>query len=67
MDISPEAHIEGMRAWGMPELAVQSMSGLYTMVRADAAAIISPDIEKIIGRKPVLFSDWAHDHVVAWG
>lgn len=66
VDIPREAHIEGMKSWGMPELAVQTMSGLYDMVRADAMAQISGDVQRVLGRAPKTFAAWAQDNARAW-
>jgi uncharacterized protein YbjT (DUF2867 family) len=66
VDIAPEAHIAGMQSWGMPPLAVQTMSYLYGVVRAGMAAGISPDLERVTGSKGVRFADWAQQAKAEW-
>jgi len=66
VDISPEDHVAGMRAYGMPEEGVATMSGLYGMVRAGWTAALSPDVERVTGHRGVRFADWARAHAGAW-
>lgn len=66
VDISPEDHVAGMRAYGMPEVGVQTMSGLYGMVRQGWTAALSPDLERVTGSRGVRFVDWARAHAAAW-
>ena len=66
VDVPREAHIEGMKSWGMPELAIQTMSGLYDMVRADAVAQLSGEVQRVLGRAPKTFAAWAAENARAW-
>lgn len=66
VDIPREAHIEGMKGYGMPPLAVTVMSGLYDMVRVDAMAHVSPTVGEVLGRPPLRFGEWAQTHAAAW-
>ena len=61
-NISPEAHIEGMRGFGMPELAVQQMSALYGFVKAGWVSQISSDLPNVIGRPGKGLREWAVAH-----
>lgn len=66
VDISPEAHVAGMQAWGMPPVAVQTMSFLYGVVRAGMAAGTTPDLERATGSRGVRFADWAAANPGLW-
>ncbi len=66
VDIAPQAHIEGMKQWGMPELAVATMSGLYQAVRAGQTAAVTPTVGAVTGHPPVRFREWAKSHAEAW-
>lgn len=66
VDISPEDHVAGMRAFGMPEVGVATMSALYGMVRAGWTAGLSDRVSQVRGRPPVAFGDWARAHAAAW-
>lgn len=65
-NITPEQHIEGMKAHGMPPVGQQVMSALYGFVRAGYTADISPTVEQVLGRKPVTVREWATKHRAAW-
>jgi uncharacterized protein YbjT (DUF2867 family) len=66
VDITPEAHVEGMKAWGMDPIAVGTMSALYGFVREGWVSGLSPDVQRITGREPQRFADWARENVAAW-
>jgi uncharacterized protein YbjT (DUF2867 family) len=66
LDLDPEAHREGMRAFGMGELAVEMMSGLYAAVRQGWMDLGSDDIARVTGRAPLSFARWAALHADAW-
>lgn len=66
VDISPEAHVEGMKTWGMPPTAVATMSALYGFVRQGWCAGLSPAVEQLLGRPARRFEDWAAEHAAAW-
>lgn len=66
IDISPEDHVAALRGYGMPETGVTTMSALYAMVKAGWTDAVSPEVERILGRPPVAFADWARDHAAAW-
>jgi hypothetical protein len=58
--------VAGARAIGMPEPAIGHMTVLYGEVRADYAAGVTPDFEKVTGRKPITFTNFAQRAVAAW-
>lgn len=66
VDISPEAHAEGMRANGMPEHGVQTMSSLYAAVRHGLVEGTVDTVEQVLSRPPQRFSEWAREHASAW-
>lgn len=67
VDIPPEAFAAALRQHGVSELGVSVMDGLYGMVRAGWTAELSPDVERVTGRTPTRFRDWAAAHAGAWG
>jgi uncharacterized protein YbjT (DUF2867 family) len=66
-DISPTDFAAGLRAAGAGERAVETMGGLYEFVRAGWADGVSADVERVLGRPPVAFADWARGAAGAWG
>ncbi len=61
-----EAMLQGARDNGMPEPAVQYMAVLYAVVRAGYAAVVTDDVERITGRKPLTFDAFVKDNVECW-
>lgn len=66
VDITPEQHIEGMKAGGMPPLGVEILSTLYGYVREGYTAELSPAVADLLGREPVTFREWAEENRGAW-
>jgi len=64
--LSEEAMLKGARDQGLPEGAVQYMGILYTVVRNGWMAAVTDDVEKVIDRPPVSFSDFAKAHTTSW-
>jgi hypothetical protein len=65
-DIAPEEHIGMMRSWGMNELAVATMSGLYGFVRAGWTGGLTDEVQRVTGRAPQRLADWAQKNAAAW-
>ncbi len=65
-DISPDLFEASLREHGAGEVAVATMSALYGYVRAGWTATVSPDVERVTGRPPQRFADWAQANAGAW-
>lgn len=64
--LTEEQMAEGARAMGMPEPAIQYLAVLYSAVRAGYAAPITEDLERLTGRRPVRFAEFASAAAAAW-
>jgi uncharacterized protein YbjT (DUF2867 family) len=64
--LSEEEMVAGARAAGMPENAIVYLTVLYGVVRAGFAAAVTGDFEKVAGRKPVRFEEFARAAAAAW-
>jgi uncharacterized protein YbjT (DUF2867 family) len=64
--LTEEAMLQGARDQGLPEGAVQYMGMLYSAVRSGWLAVITEDVQRVIGRPPVSFGDFAQAHADAW-
>ena len=64
--LTEEAMLQGARGRGMPEGAVQYMGILYGAVRSGWLAAVTGDMEKVSGRPPMTFGDFAQKHAAAW-
>jgi uncharacterized protein YbjT (DUF2867 family) len=65
--ISVEQAAHTMKSdWGMPEVMVDWMSSYNQIVSAGDAAGISSDVQKLLGRAPIAFKQFAQDHAALW-
>jgi len=64
--LTEEEMAAGARAMGAPESAVGYMLMLYGAVRAGHAAAVTPVVERVTGRKPVTFREFAQANAAAW-
>jgi uncharacterized protein YbjT (DUF2867 family) len=55
-----------MRRRGHPRAYVAVMVALYTTARLGLAGRLSPELERLLGRAPRTFEQFARDHVAAW-
>jgi uncharacterized protein YbjT (DUF2867 family) len=51
---------------GMPAWLVEDMLGFQSAIAAGGAGGVSGDVERILGRKPRSFDDFAHDYAAAF-
>ncbi len=65
--LTEEQMVAGARAAGIPEAAVAYMAVLYGFVRAGYTAAITGEVEKVTGRRPVTFREFAQASAGAWG
>lgn len=59
-------YIETMMARSWPETTAEYTAALYDIVLTGKEEEISPDVERIIGRKPIRFEQFAEDHKSVW-
>jgi uncharacterized protein YbjT (DUF2867 family) len=64
--IPDEAMTKGFMDAGMPESAAQYMVFLYQFVKQGIFAEVSGDMEKLLGKKPITFKEFALQHKDAW-
>ena len=64
--VSDEDARKSMQAANMPGWLINALIELIMIKRAGATAAVSPDVERLIGRKPISFEQFARDHVEAF-
>ena len=64
--LSEEQMLEGARASGLPEAAVQYMGVLYGVVRAGLTAAVTGDVRRVLDREPATFHDFASQNAARW-
>jgi len=66
MSVPTAAAVKTMQEWGMPAFIVEIMDSLNHIVSAGYASAISPDAERLLGRKPRTFAQFAAENAAAW-
>ena len=66
VNISENDFRQGMKEIGMDELFINSAAELFAVTRAGYSSRISPVVEEIMDRKPILFNEFARDNVRAF-
>jgi uncharacterized protein YbjT (DUF2867 family) len=51
---------------GLSSERTQRLIGFYRLVRAGACALVSPDVESVLGRAPIAFEQFAVDYAHCW-
>jgi len=64
--LTEEQMAAGARAQGMPEPMVEYLTVLYGVVRAGYSAAVTAEVERVTGRKPIRFAEFAKSAAAAW-
>lgn len=64
--VPDEAAREGMLAAGMPRWLADALVLAFVQLRAGAAAEVTDTFERLTGRSPHTFADWAREHAGAF-
>jgi uncharacterized protein YbjT (DUF2867 family) len=66
VNVSDDDARKGMQGAGMPDWMVDALMELYTIQRAGYASDISPVVERVTGKKPISFAQFARDYAYAF-
>jgi len=64
--LTEEQMAAGARAAGLPEFAVHFLGMLYGIVRAGQSAGVTHEVERVTGRPPITFREFATQNAGAW-
>ncbi len=64
MDVPAEAAIEGMKRNGLPAQLAEAVGESIAAVRDGRAERLTHTVERITGRKPMTFAQWAEKHAM---
>jgi uncharacterized protein YbjT (DUF2867 family) len=65
-DLTEEAMLQGARASGMPESAVQYLAALYRPVRQGLMGTVTADVQQVTGKAPMSFGEFARRSATFW-
>lgn len=66
VDVPEAAAREGMKSAGLSQRMVDGLAEFGGVVKAGYAGGVSPDFERVTGRKPRTFREWAKSHAAAF-
>ncbi|HVE83212.1 MAG TPA: SDR family oxidoreductase [Myxococcales bacterium] len=66
VNVPPEAAADSMLKMGMSKSLVDALGEFSGVVRQGFAAAVSPDTERVLGRKPKSFDQWAKENAAAF-
>jgi uncharacterized protein YbjT (DUF2867 family) len=64
--ISNEEAITGMKQWGLPPEIIDAMASLNQIIAAGYAAGTTGDVQALLGRAPISFTQFAKDYAGVW-
>lgn len=64
--LSEQETIFGAKQIGMPQPMIDYMLMLYQAVRAGHTAPVTEDVQRVTGRPPIRFADFAREHATNW-
>jgi uncharacterized protein YbjT (DUF2867 family) len=66
VNVPPEAAKDSMLKMGVPNRLANMLVEFSGVVRSGMAAAVAQDVEKVLGRKPRTFDDWAKENAAAF-
>ena len=66
LDLPIEAAQEQMRGIGLPAQTVDWLGELWRLYADGGAEAVSPDVERVTGRPPYTYRQFAEDHQTVW-
>jgi uncharacterized protein YbjT (DUF2867 family) len=65
--ISDEEAREQQIAWNAPPAMVEARLSIFCAIRDARLAAVTDTVERVLGRKPITFDQWAHENAAAFG
>jgi uncharacterized protein YbjT (DUF2867 family) len=62
VDVPPEAFGENLRGFGLPDSQIKDILALFEVFKAGYAAIVTPEVAELLGRRPRTIADFVHDY-----
>jgi uncharacterized protein YbjT (DUF2867 family) len=66
VDVPSEATKQALTGTGMPAVYVDALLDLLAAMKASKMATVTDTVQKLLGRKPATFADWAQRHAAAF-
>ena len=66
VDLAPAEFKKAILSGGMPEWSADALVDLQRLYREGKASVLSDDVERLTGRKPITFDQFARDYAFAF-
>jgi len=66
VDLPPAEFKKAILSTGTPEWSADALLDLQRLYREGKASLLTDDIERLTGRKPITFDQFAHDYAFAF-
>ena len=66
VDLPPAEFRKALLSAGMPEWSADALLDLQRLYREGKASLVTDAIERLTGRKPITFDQFAHDYAFAF-
>lgn len=66
VDLADDAYVEALLAAGLPRPYAEVLGDLSRCIASGRFAEVTPDAERLLGRKPISFDDFAREHAGVW-
>ncbi|MFG1907229.1 NAD(P)H-binding protein [Kribbella sp. NPDC048928] len=69
VDLDPDSHVAEMLEQGVPQEDAEAVRDLFTVIRNHRSEYVSDGVERVLGRPPRDFTDWARETAASgvWG
>jgi uncharacterized protein YbjT (DUF2867 family) len=65
VDVPPEAFGQTLLGYGLPESQVKDILALFEVFKAGYAAVVTPEVARLLGREPRTIAEFVHDYRAA--
>src|SRR6266704_3990369 len=66
VDLRPAEFRKAILSAGMPEWSADALVDFQRLYREGKASLLTDDVERLTGRKPITFDQFAHDYAFAF-
>jgi hypothetical protein len=66
VDLPPTEFKKVLLSAGMPEWSSDALVDLQRLYREGKASMVTDDVERLTGRAPITFDQFARDYAFAW-
>ena len=66
VDLPDDDYVRALEGFGLSSAYARAILDLHHYYRTGAASAVTPDVERITGRKPISFQQFIQDHAASF-